>query len=103
MTELKRAYPYSNHLVLNGVYDLTDGVGGSASRLKDQSAVLGRREVFGKESVFLFQVSGDEKSCMLQIGVYEPAPGLSKSGELRALSFLFDSLDQLIENELTQK
>lgn len=49
---------------------------------------------------FLFALSGTEDSCTLQIGGLSPAPGLSPAGELRALNFLFDSLDQLIENEL---
>lgn len=100
MIEIERRYPYSCRHLLNGVYDLTDGAGGSAHRLPEQDAILGRREVYGKESGFLFAVSGDEKSSVLRIGVYEPATGLSRAGELRALNFLFDSLDQLIEDEL---
>ena len=100
MTELKRSYPYSRRLLLNGVYDLTEGSGGTIHRLTEEGAVLGEREVYGNKSVFLFSLSGTEDSCTLQIGVHRPAPGLSSAGELRALNFLFDSLDQLIENEL---
>lgn len=100
MTELKRSYPYPRHLLLNGVYDLTEGTGGKIQKLTEEGAVLGEREVYGNKSVFLFALSGTEDSCTLQIGVHCPAPGLSPAGELRALNFLFDSLDQLIENEL---
>ena len=100
MTELKRSYPYPRHLLLNGVYDLTEGTGGEIQKLSDDGAILCEREVYGNKSIFLFVLSGIEDSCTLQIGVHSPAPGLSPAGELRALNFLFDSLDQLIENEL---
>lgn len=100
MTELKRSYPYPRQLLLNGVYDLTEGTGGKIQKLAEEGEILGEREVYGNKSTFLFALSGTEDSCTLQIGVYSPAPGLSSAGELRALNFLFDSLDQLIENEL---
>lgn len=100
MTELKRSYPYPRHLLLNGVYDLTEGTGGEIHKLTDEGAVLAEREVYGNKSAFLFVLSGTEDSCTLRIGVQRPAPGLSPAGELRALNYLFDSLDQLIENEL---
>lgn len=100
MTERRRSYPYPCHLLLNGVYDLTEGAGGKVRKLTEEGAVLGEREVYGNKSTFLFTLSGKEDSCTLQIEVHCPAPGLSQAGELRALNFLFDSLDQLIENEL---
>ena len=99
MTELKRSYPYPPQLLLGGVYDLTEGAGGKIRKLPQEGAILGEREIHGKKSVFLFSLSGSGSSCTLQISVYQPAPGLSPAGELRALNFLFDSLDQLIENE----
>ena len=100
MTELRRSYPYPQQLLLGGVYDLTEGAGGTIQKLPEEGAILGEREIHGKKSVFLFSLSGTGNSCTLQIGIYQPAPGLSPAGELRALNFLFDSLDQLIENEL---
>lgn len=100
MTELKRCYPYPSYLLLNGVYDLTEGTGGQIYKLTEDGVVLGEREVYGNKSIFRFALSGTDDSCTLQIGVQCPAPGLSPAGELRALNFLFDSLDQLIENEL---
>ena len=100
MTQLKRSYPYPRRLLLAGVYDLAEGNGGKILGAAEDGAILGEREVYGNKSVFRFALSGTEDACTLQIGVHSPAPGLSPAGELRALNFLFDSLDQLIENEL---
>ena len=36
MTELKRSYPYPRQLLLNGVYDLTEGTGGKIQKLAAQ-------------------------------------------------------------------
>ena len=88
MTELKRSYPYPRQLLLNGVYDLTEGTGGKIQKLAEEGEILGEREVYGNKSTFLFALSGTEDSCTLQIGVHSPAPGLSPAGELRALNFL---------------
>ena len=33
MTELKRSYPYPRQLLLNGVYDLTEGTGGEIQKM----------------------------------------------------------------------
>ena len=72
MTELKRSYPYPRQLLLNGVYDLTEGTGGKIQKLAEEGEILGEREVYGNKSTFLFALSGTEDSCTLQIGVYCP-------------------------------
>ena len=83
MTELKRSYPYPRQLLLNGVYDLTEGTGGKIQKLAEEGEILGEREVYGNKSTFLFALSGTEDSDR---GVF-PRAGAVVGGRIAGAEF----------------
>lgn len=56
MTELRRSYPYPQQLLLGGVYDLTEGAGGTIQKLPEEGAILGEREITARKASFVFTV-----------------------------------------------
>lgn len=102
MISIKRILPYTKQLVLLALYDVLDqekseyhkGTGGD---------ILAGVTVYGNYSEFSFTVSEDMPATNLSVAVVSPSIGLSEEGKQRAVTYLADRVEQLLENELKIK
>ena len=65
--------------------------------------ILAGVTVYGNYSEFSFTVSEDMPATKLSVAVVSPGIGLSEEGKQRAVTYLADRVEQLLENELKIK
>lgn len=102
MVSIQRILPYTKQLVLLALYDVLDqeeseyhkGTGGD---------ILAGVTVYGNYSEFSFTVSEDMPATKLSVAVVSPGIGVSEEGKQRAVTYLADRVEQLLENELKIK
>ena len=56
--------------------------------------------VYGNRSGFVLSVSEQPPITALTVEISDPCQGLSRQGEQRAVDYLADRVEQLLENEL---
>ncbi len=103
MVKLERDFPFGRRLLVAGVYDIFDRLHGRAECDKQTGTITCRLNVFERTSTFAFAATQLEDGSHLCITIPQPAEGLSQKGQERALHFLFDSIDQHLENALGGK
>lgn len=104
LIELKRELPcpsiYGRALAL----DMAETVSEDASVCKEHWQLTGTMKIYGNESLVAMEVSEkDESHSVLHLKMLSPAPRLSINGQSRALGFLADAIEQLLENSLSNK
>lgn len=84
MTSIMRRLPYEKRMIMLGVYDIIDTLGGDAVKNSD-NVVTSSIEVFGALNEYCFRVDAMETGCMLSISFARPAAvSMSEVGERRA-------------------
>ena len=103
LKELKRTLPYPLRYTKAAALDVVDAISHDATVNKEFWQVTGTVKVYGNESrISLELTEADEGHSDLCIQMLSPAPGLSETGQERALRFLGDSVAQLLENTLME-
>ena len=102
MVSIQRILPYTKQLVLLALYDVLDQEK-SEYRKGTGGDILAGVTVYGNYSEFSFTVSEDMPATKLSVAVVSPGIGLSEEGKQRAVTYLADRVEQLLENELKIK
>ena len=102
MVSIQRILPYTKQLVLLALYDVLDQEESEYHKDRDGDILAGVT-VYGNYSEFSFTVSEEVPATNLSVAVVSPGVGLSEQGMQRAVTYLADRVEQLLENELKIK
>lgn len=99
MKSVQRLLPYTKQLVLYALYDILDAENSEYDK-SDDGCITARITVYGNRSGFALSVTEKPPVTVLTVRMSEPREGLSEQGEMRAIDYLADRVEQLLENEL---
>lgn len=99
MKSVRRILPYTKQLVLYALYDVLDSEDGVYEKEK-AGCIDAAVTVFGNKSGFEITVWEEPPATVLTVSMISPREGLSVQGQKRAVDYLADSVEQLLENEL---
>ena len=99
MRALQRILPYTKQLVLYALYDVLDSEESEYDKAEN-GRIAAKVTVYGNQSGFELSVSEELPATVLTVEISAPCEGLSRQGEQRAVDYLADRVEQLLENEL---
>ena len=99
MRAVQRILPYTKQLVLYALYDVLDSEESEYDKAENGRIAAGIT-VYGNRSGFTLSVSEQPPVTVLTVQISAPYGGLSRQGEQRAVDYLADRVEQLLENEL---
>lgn len=99
MKSVQRLLPYTKQLVLYALYDILDSEESEYDK-GENGCIAAKVTVYGNKSGFALSVSEAPPVTVLTVKISDPFNGLSEKGELRAVDYLADRVEQLLENEL---
>ncbi len=99
MRAVRRNLPYTRQLVLYALYDVLDSEKSEYDKTENGDIAAGVT-VYGNRSGFVLSVSEQPPVTVLTVEIRDPCEGLSRQGEQRAVDYLADRVEQLLENEL---
>ena len=99
MRTVRRNLPYTKQLVLYALYDVLDSEKSEYDK-QESGCIAAGITVYGNRSGFMLSVSEQLPDTVLTVEISSPYEGLSEQGELRAVDYLADRVEQLLENEL---
>ena len=99
MKSVQRILPYTKQLVLYALYDILDSEESEYDKAEN-GCIAAKVTVYGNRSGFELSVSEAPPATVLTVQVSEPCQGLSVQGQRRAVDYLADRVEQLLENEL---
>lgn len=99
MRSVRRLLPYQKQPVLFAVYDVLDSEKGYYTK-EGAGCISAEITVFGNTSGFEITVSEEQSKTVLSLRITAPREGLSEKGRMRALCYLADRVEQLLENEI---
>ena len=96
-----RLLPYARHLVKLAVCDVLEQEG-CLDFVRDgaDGAILAQVTVYDNPGQFSIAVWDGPVGTELSVSITKPRPGLSPEGQRRAVNYLADRVEQLLENEL---
>ena len=94
MRAVQRILPYTKQLVLYALYDVLDSEKSEYDKAEN-GRIAAKVTVYGNQSGFELSVSEE-----LLVQISAPCQGLSVQGQQRAVDYLADRVEQLLENEL---
>ena len=95
MISVQRILPYTKQLVLYALYDVLDSEESEYDKAEN-GRIAAKVTVYGNQS----SVSEQPPATVLTVEISAPYGGLSRQGEQRAVDYLADRVEQLLENEL---
>ncbi len=99
MKTVRRVLPYTRQLVLYALYDILDSEESEYDKAED-GCIAAEVTVYGNKSGFALHVSEKPPATVLTVQMSSPCEGLSEKGRMRALRYLADRVEQLLENEI---
>lgn len=99
MKSVQRFLPYPKQLVLYALYGILDSEESEYEKAED-GCIAAQVIVDGNRSEFALSVSEDPPVTVLTVQMRAPCEGLSEKGGMRALCYLADRVEQLLENEM---
>ena len=99
MRAVQRILPYTKQLVLYALYDVLDSEESEYDKAKN-GRIAAKVTVYGNRSGFELSVSEELPATVLTVQISAPCQGLSVQGQRRAVDYLADRVEQLLENEL---
>ena len=99
MISIRRNLPYTKQLVLYALYDVLDSEKSEYDK-QESGGIAAGITVYGNRSGFTLSVSEHPPDTVLAVEISDPCEGLSRQGEQRAVDYLADRVEQLLENEL---
>lgn len=100
MTVTRRTLPYTKQLVLLALYDVLEQEQSDYRKDESNGNIITRINVYGNKSEFTVSITEQSPATDLTVAVTSPCEGLSEQGKQRAVDFLADRIEQLLENEL---
>lgn len=95
----QRLLPFTKQLVLLALFDVLDAEHSVYEKTAD-GGIRARVTVYGNPSGFAFAVCDAPPATALTVDIPEPWQGLTPQGQRRAVQYLADRVEQLLENEL---
>ena len=102
MISVQRILPYTKQLVLYALYDVLDSEESEYDKAEN-GGIAAKVTVYGNKSGFTLSVSEQPPATVLTVQTVQisaPCQGLSVQGQRRAVDYLADRVEQLLENEL---
>lgn len=99
MRTVRRNLPYTKQLVLYALYDVLDSEKSEYDK-QESGRIAAEVTVYGNRSGFTLSISEQPPVTVLTVQISAPYGGLSRQGEQRAVDYLADRVEQLLENEL---
>lgn len=99
MRAVQRILPYTKQLVLYALYDVLDSEESEYDKAEN-GRIAAKVTVYGNQSGFELSVSEELPATVLTVQISAPCQGLSVQGQQRAVDYLADRVEQLLENEL---
>lgn len=99
MISVQRILPYTKQLVLYALYDVLDSEESEYDKAEN-GGIAAKVTVYGNKSGFTLSVSEQPPATVLTVQISAPCQGLSVQGQRRAVDYLADRVEQLLENEL---
>lgn len=99
MRTVRRNLPYTKQLVLYALYDVLDSEKSEYDK-QESGGIAAGITVYGNKSGFTLSVSEHPPDTVLTVEISDPCGGLSRQGQQRAVDYLADRVEQLLENEL---
>lgn len=99
MRAVQRILPYTKQLVLYALYDVLDSEESEYDKAENRG-IAAKVTVYGNKSGFMLSVSEHSPDTVLTVEISDPCDELSRQGEQRAVDYLADRVEQLLENEL---
>ena len=99
MKSVRRLLPYTKQLALYALYDVLDSEESEYDKA-ESGCIAARVTVYGNKSGFALSVSEEPPVTVLTVQITDSCAGLSEQGKLRAVDYLADRVEQLLENEL---
>ena len=99
MRAVQRILPYTKQLVLYALYDVLDSEESEYDKAEN-GRIAAKVTVYGNQSGFELSVSEELPATVLTVQISAPCQGLSVQGQRRAVDYLADRVEQLLENEL---
>ena len=99
MRAVQRILPYTKQLVLYALYDVLDSEESEYDKAEN-GGIAAEVTVYENRSGFTLSVSEQPPATVLTVEISDPCEGLSRQGEQRAVDYLADRVEQLLENEL---
>ena len=99
MKWVQRFLPYTKQLVLYALYDILDSEESEYDKTEN-GCIAARVTVYGNRSGFALYVSEAPPVTALTVEMSDPCKALSEKGRMRAMCYLADRVEQLLENEV---
>ena len=99
MISVQRILPYTKQLVLYALYDVLDSEESEYDKAEN-GCIATKVTVYGNKSGFMLSVSEHSPDTVLTVEISDPCDELSRQGEQRAVDYLADRVEQLLENEM---
>ena len=100
MRAVQRILPYTKQLVLYALYDVLDSEESEYDKAEN-GGIAAEVTVYGNRSGFTLSVSEQPPATVLTVEISDPCEGrFPRQGEQRAVDYLADRVEQLLENEL---
>ena len=101
MREIRHTVPYTIEYVKAASFDIVETLSDDATAKKETWQLVGTMNVYGNKSIISLETEEvDDRNTDVCIKMVVPAKNLTAEGEKRALSFIADSIEQLLENTL---
>ena len=100
MCTVIRTLPYTKHLVFIALFDVLEQEKSQYRKVSENNSVLADIPVYGNISSFNIHIRESPPATEMEVSVIKPFKGLSVKGQQRAVDYIADSVEQMLENEL---
>lgn len=100
MCTVIKTLPYAKQLVFMVLFDVLEQENSSYKKDSEKESVLADILVYGNISGFHIHIRESPPATEMEVSVVKPFKGLSVKGQQRAVDYIADSVEQMLENEL---
>lgn len=100
MCTVIKTLPYTKHLVFMTLFDILEQENSSYKKDSEKESVLADILVYGNISGFHIHIRESPPATEMEVSVVKLFKGLSVKGQQRAVDYIADSVEQMLENEL---
>ena len=100
MCTVIKTLPYAKQLVFMALFDILEQENSSYKKDSEKDTVLADIPVYGNISSFNIHIRESPPATEMEVSVVKPFKGLSVKGQQRAVDYIADSVEQMLENEL---
>lgn len=100
MCTVIKTLPYAKQLVFMALFDILEQENGSYKKDSEKDTVFADIPVYGNISSFNIHIRESPPATEMEVSVVKPFKGLSVKGQQRAVDYIADSVEQMLENEL---